>query len=551
MTTIDRPAALNGSSQTVLQVLGLVLLALAATGVSLINGFAYDDIPLILENARVQAGSPLWTYLGQDYWPARSDLLYRPITVWLFGVQWAIGGGSPWVFHAVSVTIYAGTVVGVFFLGRRLLPLWAAWLAAAIFAVHPVHVEAVGNMVGQSELHVGLATVMAMLVYLTARTRGRMSARTRLGIAGLALWAALAKEHGLLVPLSLVLAEATIVPPETKLRERLRRLIPLWILLAAVLVLVLSLRWAVLGQLHGGTPAIVLQGSTVGERVLTMLAVVPEWARLLVWPRHLVADYSPPALARATSFGASQLLGLVLMVGLAVVVWKSWTRRPVMAFGLCFMALWLLPVTNVVAPTGIVLAERTLYLPSLGFALAIGSAAVLLRHVRRPVQVAAVVGAVGLLTAGTWWSARRQAVWHDSDRLFRQTILDAPDNYRAYWLWARHLQAMGRIDQAVDALHLAADLYVLDPVVFEDLGQLQRVRGRCDWAIEPLNQALALDSTRVVARARLVECLMQIGELAAAREVAATGVALGDSAFARPLARIDSMVQGSTGPGDR
>ena len=514
-----------------LPIVALLLLGLATAGSGLGNGFAYDDLTIIVDNARVHAGTPFWTYLGQPYWPGYADLLYRPTTVWLFSVQWAIGGGAAWVFHATSVALYLATAIALFALGRRLLPVWAAWLAAALFTVHPVHVEAVANVVGQSELHLGLATAAALIVYLRAREREAMSGRTRLVLAGIALWAMLSKEQGLLVPLALVLAEATVVPSAESFTLRMRRLTPLWVLMAAMVSLVLALRWMVLGQLSGGAPAIALVGASLGERALTMLGVVPEWARLLLWPQHLQADYSPPGLDRAPAFAVAQALGLIMVVVVGLVVWLSRRRMPVVAFGCAFMVLMLLPVTNLVAATGIVLAERTLYLPSVGLVLAIASGATLLERL-----------VLALLSSGMVWSSQRQRVWHDNDRLFRQMMLDAPDNYRSYWLWSRHLRTEGRIDQAVDALLLSTELYDRDPVVFEDLGRLQRERGRCGRAVEPLRRALAIDSTRPIARTRLIYCLMRVGDLADARAAAVTGLAMGGSAYAAALARIDSLM---------
>jgi hypothetical protein len=526
----------------VLPLVALLLLTLAAAGSSLGNGFAYDDVPMVLENARVHAGSPWWSYLGQGYWPSGNGLAYRPATVWLFSVQWSLGGGAPGVFHLVSLMLYFGTTVTLFLVAGRLMPLWAAWLAAALFTVHPVHVEAVANIVGQAELQAGLATLLALLLYLKARQEGNMTPARRLSLAGLALWAALAKEQGLLVPFIFVLAEASVVPRHERLGVRLRRLAPLWAILAPVIGIVLLLRHAALGRLAGGMQAIALSGASTGERMLTMLGVVPQWARLLLWPSHLQADYSPPALSRATAFGVPQALGVLLIVIVAAVIWRTWSRRPAIAFGGCFMILTLLPVSNLVVTTGIVLAERTLFLPSMGLVLGLAGAATVLVRAPAFVRFPAATAVLILLGAGAWRSARRQPVWYDNDRLFRQTLTDAPNNYRAYWLWSRHLRAEGRVDEAVDALLRSTELYANDPVVLEDLGQIQRRQGHCSRAVEPLERALAIDSTRVIARARLVQCLIQVGDLAGARQVAEAGLAQGDSGFAAPIARIDSLL---------
>ncbi|MGH7702575.1 MAG: tetratricopeptide repeat protein, partial [Gemmatimonadales bacterium] len=161
--------------------LALTILTLLVAAPSLSNGFAYDDVPIIQNNARVHTLASPWTYASQTYWPAAQDpSLYRPLTIWLYAVQWALGHGAPWLFHLVSVALYLAVCLALYALARALLPFPAAWLATALFIVHPVHVEAVANVVGQAELTVGLATMLAVGLYLRARRQGPPGTATRL-----------------------------------------------------------------------------------------------------------------------------------------------------------------------------------------------------------------------------------------------------------------------------------------------------------------------------------------------------------------------------------
>ena len=75
-------------------------------------------------------------------------------------------------FHLASVLLYAAVCAAFFSVAVGLLPLPAAWLAAALFAVHPLHVEVVGNVVGQSELWAALFLLLAVTVFLRARSDG-------------------------------------------------------------------------------------------------------------------------------------------------------------------------------------------------------------------------------------------------------------------------------------------------------------------------------------------------------------------------------------------
>ena len=156
----------------------VISLALAASLSGIVNGFAFDDLHIIVEDNRTHSLAHWWQLFAQSYWPLeKGGDLYRPVTMLGFAVQWALGGGAPLVFHIVSIALYA--LVCAVFLGvlLELLPMRAAWLGAALFAVHPLHVEAVGNVVGQSELLAALFLFLALLVFLRSRRRGSVSLR--------------------------------------------------------------------------------------------------------------------------------------------------------------------------------------------------------------------------------------------------------------------------------------------------------------------------------------------------------------------------------------
>jgi hypothetical protein len=148
-------------------------LAAALALPSLFNGFVYDDVLVILQNPLVHGLSHSGELWHASYWPA--GLLYRPLTSQLFALQWALGAGSPLVFHAVSILLAAVTAGLVFRLCSRLLPPPAALLAALLFAVHPVHVEVVANVVGQAELLAAICALLAVERYLAWSAEGELS----------------------------------------------------------------------------------------------------------------------------------------------------------------------------------------------------------------------------------------------------------------------------------------------------------------------------------------------------------------------------------------
>lgn len=513
-----------------------VVAALAAVMAlpSLRNGFVYDDVLVVLQNPLLHGLAHTREVWLSSYWPA--GLLYRPVTSQLFALEWALGGGSPLLFHAVSILLAAVTALLVFRLCLRLLPPPAALLAASLFALHPVHVEVVANVVGQAELLAALCALLAVERYLAWSSEGELSPARRFTLAGLTLLGLLAKETGYVIPLLLGAAQLTVV------RQRRERPGNIYLLQGAAVAIGLLLRIIVLGSLAGESPAALFRGLGAGSRAIAMLPVVPQWARLLLWPAHLQAEYGPPALPVTTSPGVVHFAGLALLAAVAVLAARSWRRRPVLAFGLLWLLLALAPVSNLAAATGILTAERVLFLPSVGLVLALGAglAALLPGWAAAPrrVRLATAGGTLVLLMLAGARAVTRQSAWRSQEEFFTHLQQDAPRTYRAHFVASRYYYGERRFAEAERAARRALALYALDPQVHEQLGQTLRVQGHCEAALPILEEGVRLAPDGTTVRSRLIECALAVGDTARARAAANEAVALGQPEFRHTLDRL-------------
>jgi protein O-mannosyl-transferase len=301
-----------------------------------------------------------------------------------------------------------------------------------------------------------------------------------------------------MLPLLLAAAEVTIVDTrDVALR-------PLVLALAGTALFYLAVRAAVLHAAVGETPAIEFWKASIGMRFWTMLVVAGQWLRLLLWPAHLSAVYSPPEVpvVDGPTWAALPAL-LACAVGAAIVVIR---RRSALAFGILWTAVCLLPTSNVVIPTGVFLAERTLFLPSVGIVIAIAGI------VRAPMPRWIAVGALAtVLVLGVWRSAIRQTVWHDDAFLFGMTVAEDPRSYAAHFERARALLARGQHDEGLAEAERAEQLYDRDPDLAGLLGREYAAAGRCDAAVPLLRQAVEWMPSRATPRARLARCLQQLG----------------------------------------
>jgi hypothetical protein len=495
-------------------------LATAASVTSLGNGFSYDDIHIVVNNAHVHSLAQPWHRFLEPYWPLDTGVgLYRPITILAYALQWVAGAGRPLIFHLTSVLLYGMVAVLVLLVARRLLPATAAFAAAGLWAVHPVHVEAVANVVGQSEIVAALALLAAVLLYLRAREHGALPRSVEAAISVLYVVACLTKEHGLVLPGLLLALEFTVLESRPY-APGLRRF---YLMLAAIGLAIFAVRTEVLGALAGDLPPYWMAGVSAGQRRLTMLAVVPQWVRLLLWPAHLQADYGPRELEVATQFGAGQVVGILLLTSLALLAWVVRRRQPVITLGLVWTAIALLPTSNLLLPTGIALAERTLFLPSVGVCLALGAVVDLAgAHAPRQRRVALPV----LLLAGLSWSAWRQPVWKDNLTLFHQMTLDAPLSYRAHWQYGSLRFDQGQKEQGFREMQLARSLYPRDTGLLLELARRLRNVGACPPAVPLYRQAIEVTSSdplRAEIRTVLIDCLLTQNDFAGAKAEARRG----------------------------
>jgi hypothetical protein len=439
------------------------------------------------------------------------------------------------------------SLVGYFAVGVLLYQLmarlgveeFAAFAATTLFLVHPVHVEVVANSVGQSELWVAFALIAATSVYLHARQTGteRHSLPLLLAIVALGI---MSKEQGFVTPVLLAGAEWILLANRNEpLRARIRLLLPVTALTALLFVV----RGILLNSSIGETTAAALRTLTPLGRLVTFLGVIPEWARLIVWPVHLQADYGPPGIPVGGPMMLRHWIGLALLIGFVALFFRWRKQMPVAAFGLFWVAVALAPVSNLFTPTGIVMAERVLCVPTIGFAIV---AATFIRQPQRygarallPIAVMIAWGVVMTVR-----SATRVPTWSTQERFFTAITVDGANAYRGWKVAAEYWDDAHDRPRAIADLKHSIDLWPHDYEVAERLGQIYRQDGHCDEAIPVFTAGLQADSSATSLRAKLIECLIATKDWDAAEKRADEGVAIGEKEFESMQIRVARLRAG-------
>jgi hypothetical protein len=489
-------------------------LALGATVTSLGHDFTFDDRYVILSNSHVHQLRNLLTLFGQTYWPLElGGDGYRPVVTSLFTLQWVAGGGAPWIFHLTNIILAVATALAVQWCAAAILPAAAAWAAAALYAVHPVHVEVTGNVVGQSELLVALCLTLAMGIYLRARRRGWLRPREAASVLALYAIGLFSKEHAIVLPGLLLAAEVTVIQ-DASWRSRVAAMRQFALVMVLVTVTYLFVRGLVQKDFAGFVPFPVFRFLRMSalDRVATMMTEMPRVARLLVFPSHLSGDYSPTEVAVQKGFDLAQLPGIFVIVGCVLLAAALRKRAPVVSFGLLWVMIAFLPVSNLLLPAGFITAERTLFFPSVGVALVAGAIVERLMRDERVGVRGATLAAVGvLLTLGLLKSIDRQRVWKNNDVFFDQLVKDEPNGYRAHFLRGRHIGTHYRLRETELEYKRAIRLFPYDVPMMLAISSDYYRAGMCGPTTALLTWTYAVEPLLSEGRYQYVECLARLG----------------------------------------
>lgn len=524
--TGDRVAATAQTSISCQLVGFLVLLAIVPYLNTLTAGFTLDDLPNIRENAAVTNGIDL-TEIFATPLPMLA-YLYRPVTVLTFAVNEAVAPGSAGGFHAVNVLLHAAVTILVFWLAVRLFDGRVAFIAAALFAVHPLHTEAVTNIVGRAEL---LAALFGLLAVLSADplggSAGRWARRSWYGFSVLCFAVAVFSKESAVTILPLVLLyrmTRRAEPLVTGLWTEVRSLY--WVPYALCFGIFLFFRFIVVGTL-AGVPAgrldpidNFLAFIPWTARIQSALGILWDYFGLLNLPFVLSADYSYNQVPILSSWFDPRCVGGVLLcMGTAIAFLVC---RPAVRFSVAIPFAALLLTANILFPIGTIKAERLLYFPSVGWVLLAALAFDRLLQVARYRFIGtAVLVLVGVaFTVRTWV---RNDDWRDNFTMARSLGISAPDSAKSLSNVGVALLKQGHPEAAIQLFHASLAIHPMHESAF-GLGTALNELGKPDEAVEWLREALEITPSLKKAHTDLCHVLWERGDFAAAARACRNGL---------------------------
>ena len=460
------------------------------------HDWTYDDVDYVSLNEYVSNPLPLGKIFSTTYLygvDGQQTALYRPVTILSYSVNSALTGLRPSMFHLVNDLMHAVNSVLVFLVLSVVSAGSAAgFYSALLFAAHPIHTEAVNNVVGRAEL---LSFFFMMLSLYTFLLRDR--------------------NRKLYYPVSLVLFLAAVMSKETP------AVLPIIIAFIAiarrirgeegnvkrssleaggffgVLFLYLALRHVVVQRL-GPVPEVMmhdnpLAGMAFAGRLPTTLAVLGRYSALLLLPVRLSADYSfnqIPVLG--TLFNGWALFGVIIaLLTIAAGIIAAGRSREVF-FGILMLGLPYLVISNIFYTVGTIMGERLLYIPSLGFAILAAWGVDRLFSDRLKMRKAAILMITGVTILYGGRTLVRNPDWKNNDAIFTKTAQASPNSVKTAYNYALVLNNTGRFAESIDWYRHAVAIWPGHYNAWFNLGNTLSRVGRFEESAAAYHKAIEL-----------------------------------------------------------
>ncbi|KAM9671744.1 protein O-mannosyl-transferase TMTC1 isoform 1-T1 [Trichechus inunguis] len=500
-------------------------------GNSLQGEFVHDDVWAIVNNPDVRPDAPLlWGIFANDFWGKgmaenTSHKSYRPLCVLTFKLNIFLTGMNPFYFHAVNIILHClVTLVLMYTCDKAVFKdRGLAFVTALLFAVHPIHTEAVAGIVGRADVLACLLFLLTFLSYSRSLDqccvgecfRPTASPFFLLLTLVLGTCAMLVKETGITVfGVCLVYDLFSLSHKQDKSRSpglsseaplgvfesptfwnltassnrnfllTMKPFLKRAVLVISYVIVVLYFRLWIMG---GSMPLFSEQDNPASfspyilTRFLTYSYLLAFNVWLLLAPITLCYDWQVGSIPLVeTIWDTRNLATILLAVVMALLslhclaAFKRLEHKEVLV-GLLFLVFPFIPASNLFFRVGFVVAERVLYMPSMGYCiLFVHGLSKLCTWLNRCGATTLIISTVLLLLLFSWKTVKQNEIWLSRESLFRSGVQTLPHNAKVHYNYANFLKDQGRNREAIYHYRTALKLYPHHASALNNLGTLTR-----------------------------------------------------------------------------
>ena len=437
----------------------IIIIILVSAGVYLnciSNEFLYDDKALVINNELIRNVKNIPAFFSRDIWPAvgeNTSNYFRPLIYIIFSINYYFAGLSAPFFHSVNIFFNTGSALILFLIVSHLVKnansLFLPFASAVLFALHPVHTEAVAWVSGLPDISSTFFFLLAF--YFFIRTDNSFGL-THFLSAFFFLTALLCKEPAIMFPAIFIAYDFFFSKKENGFVDYIKK----YSLYAVVLVFYFILR---AGTISGFTPAEKHSELTSYELILNIFSLFVSYIKKLILPLNLNVYYVFHPVKSLTE--TMELISVFFTLFYFTLIFFLRRKNPLLFFSLLWIAVTLLPSLYIPALGENVFAERYLYLPSAGFAIITALAISKIPSFEISDKKTIASSITALLLICIFYSAetvQRNNVWKNEMTLWSDTVKKSPDGAIPHNNFAIVLRNEGNTDEAIRHYQIAVKL---------------------------------------------------------------------------------------------
>ncbi len=503
------------------------------------HDYVLDDYGALKDNWIVKSGiDGIPTILKTTYrWGVGhlTDGLYRPIPLIMYAIEWEISPENPSLNHFINILFYALACVFLFIFLKRLMTSHSVlfpFFISLLFAAHPIHTEVVANIKSRDEI---MSFFFLMLSFITFIRYLNKKNGFILALSLTSYFLSFLSKEGVITMIPIYI----LITWHQSKNNKLQQFIPAALMLIPALLYII-IRHKIVSE-HGieAPTSVVDNFLAVSPDFLTQFAtavwLLGKYILILFLPYPLISDYGYQHLNFISTHDFRFILSLIVYVGLAYYVIKNITKKSFLVFGILFFLFGISLYSNILFTIGAAFAERFLFLPSLGFCIAIVILMAKFTSKNKDItkQTFAPISKYILsiiILIFSIMTVNRAADWKDQHTLFGIDVKKAPNSahLRLWWGLAIRDKAL-KIDnidqrnnmmkQAIEEFDAGLKIYPQYPDCYEQLGLAWFRLGDKEKAYLNYEQALRLNPNKAVTHSNMGILYFEKGDYAKAHEL--------------------------------
>jgi protein O-mannosyl-transferase len=413
-------------------------------------------------------------------------IFYRPLLLVSYIYDYQIWKLNPFGYHLTNLLLHVLVSLLVYlFISKIVKAKFYSFIGALIFALHPVQTQPVAWVAGRNDLLLGLFGISTFLFYYYFRAEKK---KYLFALSILFFVAALAtKEQGIFLIFAPLLYE--IFFSGLKFKDYSKPLFLRTVAYGIMIACYFLVRYFVFGAVFNGNKYYSVDPML--QRIVSLPAVIGTYLQLVVFPVNLNLVHDVPSVSSILNY--SYVVGLIFFFTIIIFFFRFRKRYPVTVFGLSWLALFILPSSNII-PLPVPVLEHRLYLPMIGFAIFVSGGLYKLKSFSITKNIITYISIL-IVIIYSLVSFFRVPVWKNTETIWTNSIVANPDNDLPYYNLGTFYLSKAKYMKGIENLEKAAQVNNQKPDTYQNLGYAYFQIGKFEEAVRVYNQALQLDTT--------------------------------------------------------